>query len=134
MSASVYNYLIPLATLKRSSMSEKGEAALTQPWHHGSHRVGMRDPFETAKDRHWKAQHGSVLASTEVTEVRKPGSEVKALTVVTSPVQRCVALVVFEIAVLFRLRHLEQLTQPCGMAPSSRIVQGCPPSGIFTED
>ena len=45
-----------------------------------------------------------------------------------------VALVVFEATVLFRLGNLEQLTQPRGMAPSGRIVQGRPASGVSAED
>lgn len=49
------------------------------------------------------------------------------------PVQWRVALVVFERTVLLGKRHLEQLTQPRGIATSSCISAKCPPSGIFTE-
>lgn len=56
------------------------------------------------------------------------------LTIVTSPVQRRVALVVLETALFFRKGDLKQLAQPRGVAPSSRIVQGRSPSGVSTED
>lgn len=69
-----------------------------------------------SEETHWTQSHDSPL------------------TIVASPVQRRVALVVLERTVFLRQGHLQQLAQPRGVAAGRRVVQGGPPSGIFAEN